>query len=415
MNLRHIKCILEHATLIKIKNNGDVNMIIYIAMIIFSPVTAVIPGIYATYLIIKNKMNVERNYLNIGLLILFAWSMIVAILNNSILSFIGTLMLLAYFSVGVMSQKYFDSKQKINKFLKYLTYFTVLTAINGITEKITFICLGKPEHRIISSYGNANMTGAWFASTILIILYLKSIVNDKKEDRLYTASMIIILIGLLLTESSGAIIAFVVSVSSFYILRYLKDFKKLVVALMCIAIVCLIFIVLGNKGQAHGLVNEVNNSFTSRYDIWVGSLKMISEKPLMGWGMLATLEKGNIYFSHNGNSIHSHNIYLTFLVTGGIIGLTIYLYIKYKILNTLYRLYKRKESFLPLLVSLNLMGIVQGLVDCPLYAPQLGMLFIITNAIALNLLNGKIGVKSKDKNKTKSNNIIDVEVKNIVV
>lgn len=385
-------------------------MMLYIIMIIFSPITAVIPGIYAIYLIFKRKVKVEKNYFNIGMGILFIWSVIVAILNNSILSFIGSLLILAYFSVGVIAQRYFDSRKKINKFLKYITYLTALTAINGIVEKCVYMYIGKPEHRIISAYGNPNMTGAWFASIILVILYLKGITKEKRQNNIYNLCIVLISLGLVLTESTGAFVAFIVSVVCFYLLKHIRNLKKLMVVFGGIASITMLFILLQSKGHSQGIVNEVNTSFTSRYDIWIGSLKMIAEKPLMGWGILGTLEKGNIYFYNNGNSIHSHNVYLTFLVSGGIFALGIYLYMKYNIFKNLFKLYKRREPLLPLLVGLNMMIIVQGLVDCTLYAPQLGVLFMITCAITINLTNRRVKANKKNQGE-----IIDLEIKSIAI
>ena len=110
-------------------------MIFFVTMIVFSPITSIIPGIYATYLMFKNKGKIEKNYLNIGLLVLFIWSLIVAIINESVLSFLGSSMLLMYFAIGFLGQRYFISIRRIHKTFKYSIYLTALTAINGIIEK----------------------------------------------------------------------------------------------------------------------------------------------------------------------------------------------------------------------------------------------------------------------------------------
>ena len=43
--------------------------------------------------------------------------------------------------------------------------------------------MGKPTHRIFSTYGNPNMTGAWFGSMILIAMFLKEGHSDKTENK----------------------------------------------------------------------------------------------------------------------------------------------------------------------------------------------------------------------------------------
>lgn len=408
----------------EIKNNGDKSMMFFVTMIIFSPMTAIIPGIYAIYLMIKNKGKIEKNYLNIGLLVLFIWSLIVALKNESVLSFLGSSMLLMYFSIGFLGQQYFITRRKINKVLKYSVYLTALTAINGIIEKIMYIYLHKStgevvgpfNNRVVSSYGNPNMAGAWFASAIFIALYLITINSEKKQRSIYALCTGVMLIALLLTESSGAFVAFISALICYYVLKNLKDKRKMIILGLSIFTIISIFLILQSKGDTQAVLTEINSSFSSRYDIWIGSLKMISQKPLMGWGTLATLEHGKDFFYNNGNSIHSHNIYLTFFVSTGIIGLCMYLYIKVKLFKDLLKLYKVKEPLVPLLVSLNVVVIVQGLVDCSLYAPQLGILFISTCAITFNLSHGKVRVEKKSKkNNNAKGKIIELETKTIAI
>ena len=93
-----------------------------------------------------------------------------------------------------------------------------------------------------------------------------------------------------------------------------------------------------------------------------------------------------------------------------------YLYIKVKLFKDLFKLYKVKEPLVPLLVSLNVVVIVQGLVDCSLYAPQLGILFISTCAITFNLSHGKVRVEKKSKkNNNAKGKIIELETKTIAI
>ena len=139
----------------------------------------------------------------------------------------------------------------------------------------------------------------------------------------------------------------------------------------------------------------MRTSFGSRYDIWFGSIEMFLLKPLLGWGALGTLEHGIDFMYNNGNVIHSHNIWLTFLVSGGILAFSIYIFVKIKIFKDLMIIYIRYDHYVCLLTALNMMVIIQGLVDCSVYAPQLGMLFIAANSILFNIANGRI--KENDK------------------
>ena len=381
-------------------------MILFLVMVVFSPFTAVIPAIYLAYLIIKNKIKIEKNYWNIGLIILSIWAAISALVNKSTLSFLGAVGLLLYLAISVFCQKYFTRQLRINRVLKDLVYLSTIAALCGIAEKIAFIFLGYPKHRVFSTFGNPNMAGAWFASIILIIIYLKDTINKKKKKRLFNLCLLCIITALLLTESSGAFFAFIGSLFIYYLLKRDKSKRSVITAFVSVVIIALIFIVFQKGVNSISPIGDIVVSFNSRYDIWEGSIKMFTMKPIIGWGLLGTWEHGVDFMSRNGNSIHSHNLWLTFLVSLGVVGLGIYLVMKYKLFVDLFKLYKKNNPMVPLLAALNTMVIIQGLVDCSLYAPQLGILFMATSSIIYNLANGKM---INGNNKKVDNNDNDVD------
>ena len=372
-------------------------MVFFIIMIVFSPFTAVIPAIYAGRLLFAKKLKIEKNYWSIGLFLLFCYSVFSAVINKSILSLLASIGLFLYFAISILFQNYFIKMVRINNALKLLVYLTMLTAITAIIEKLAFILMGFPNHRVFSTFGNPNMAGGWFASMLLVAIYLKSVKTNKKYFDIYNVAMILIAIALILTESSGAFIALIGSLFIYYLLRKDKNFKSTLLGTLCIAIVAVVFLWVQSKMSSVTPIGEIKVSFSSRYDVWLGSIKMFTEKPIVGWGFLGTLEHGIYYNYRNGNAIHSHNLWLTFLVSGGVVALGIYIYIKYNLFKDIIKLYKSRNIMVPLIVSLNTMVIIQGLVDCPLYAPQLGILFIATGAITYNLSCNKISKKHISK------------------
>ena len=56
---------------------------------------------------------------------------------------------------------------------------------------------------------------------------------------------------------------------------------------------------------------------------------------------------------------------------------------------------------LPLIAAINAMVIVQGIVDCTLYAPQLGIIFIFIGTITYNMANDKMIRKANLQRKEK--------------
>lgn len=374
-------------------------MNLFVLMVILSPFTAVIPGIYGIYLVYKKKAKVLKNYLNIGLILLFLCLLFSGVINKSIISIGGAFLILTYIGIAILSQKYFISKKRIADALRLLLNLSALTSIIGIVEKILFIIIGKPTHRIFSTYGNPNMTGAWFGSMILIAVFLKYNYNDEAENKKLNFLLALMISSLLLTESTGAFIALLTSIGAYFLVEKNKEIKQCIIMIVTIIFIILAFVFLQKSINSITVMDEVRTSFGSRYDIWFGSIEMFLLKPLLGWGALGTLEHGIEFMYNNGNVIHSHNVWLTFLVSGGILAFSIYIFIKLNIFRDLLRIYKKYDNYVCLLTALNVMVIIQGLVDCSLYAPQLGVLFISASSILYNISNGRVKESNNEEEK----------------
>ena len=374
-------------------------MNLFVLMVILSPFTAVIPGIYGIYLVYKKKAKVLKNYLTIGLILLFLCLLFSGVINKSIISIGGAFLILTYIGIAILSQKYFISKKRIADALRLLLNLSALTSIIGIVEKILFIIIGKPTHRIFSTYGNPNMTGAWFGSMILIAVFLKYNYNDEAENKKLNFLLALMISSLLLTESTGAFIALLTSIGAYFLVEKNKEIKQCNIMIVTIIFIILAFVFLQKSINSITVMDEVRTSFGSRYDIWFGSIEMFLLKPLLGWGALGTLEHGIEFMYNNGNVIHSHNVWLTFLVSGGILAFSIYIFIKLNIFRDLLRIYKKYDNYVCLLTALNVMVIIQGLVDCSLYAPQLGVLFIAANSILYNISNGRVKESNNEEEK----------------
>ena len=389
-------------------------MIYFIIMIVFSPFTAIIPAVYVVNLIFKKRLKIEKNYWNIGLFLLFIYSVFSGIVNKSLLSLLASSILFLYFSLNVFSQNYFVKISRINVVIKYVVYLSSIAAIGGVIEKIIFILIGIPKHRVFSSFGNPNMAGAWFGSIILMTFYLKSINKRKKDSIKYNFLIILIIVALLLTESTGAFIALVGSIFVYYILKEKRDIKGLIAICITIGISSIFFFIVQNKIANTTPIGELVVSFNSRYHIWIGAISMILKKPITGWGILGMMQRGSNFVYSDDPSLHNkiiaflihpHNLWLTFLVTLGVVGLLIYLYIKFNLYKDMVELYKQHNKMLPLIASINAMVIIQGIVDCTLYAPQLTIIFIFMGTITYNMANNKMIRKVKfSKDKKKSDN-----------
>jgi putative inorganic carbon (hco3(-)) transporter len=371
-------------------------MLISILLAVVSPYTALIPAIYMTYKVLFQKVTIYKNPWNTGLFLLFVWSLIVGLLNDSFMSTLLSLAILIYFCLSVFLQNYFYNEDKIETLLKHLVHFSIFTAILGIVEKIVFAYFNVPlweaflevtsgtnlSGRIYSTFGNPNVAGNWFSIMILVCIYLIS--TESKNKLLYKSSIVIFGIALLLTGSRGADIGLLIGLSTYYILKKnTKDIRYLVTFFIVIAIIAFLpsQIVKISNLMGHGL----ESSYSSRSAIWYGCLEMFTIKPLSGWGLTGIHDKAIYFINYNTIVFHGHNIWITIVTSFGLVGLSIYAYMKYSLFQSLKMLYNRNCRLVPLLAAVQGLIIGHGFVDFTMMAPQAGLLFICCSALISSL------------------------------
>lgn len=371
-------------------------MNLLIGLLVLSPFTAVIIGIYAFYLFCTKKIDFNLNYWSSGLLCLFVWSVIVGALNKSVFSMGGALLILIYFLASQFANTVISNKDSLHRFMNKIVFYTIFGAVVGIFEKIIFSFMGYGKHRIYSFFGNPNMTGCWFVLTLLMIAYLSLQKNQREYYKIYTLASILITIALLFTGSRGSFAALIGSVVFVLTLKGIR-FNKKSLPIICF-IVGAIFIVAfaeSNLISEYVMAHPFEDSINPRLKIWKDAIFMIKSKPIIGWGLLAPLELGSeILHNYNMPTIHVHNLWLTFLSTTGIVGLSIYLYMKIRLYRDLLALYKINKNLSLLIFSINLVVIIQGFVDVSLFAPQIGIVYSISGAVVAKVMaKNKINAK----------------------
>lgn len=384
-------------------------MNILLGLIVLSPFTALIPGLYIIKQIKEQKITIEFNYWTVGLLLLFIWSFIVGIINKDLLSTIGSFMLLGYFFIAVGSKKLIKDKFTLIRVIEVLVSFTVMAAIIGIIEKIVFALIGYPTHRIFSTFGNPNMTGSWFASSLFLIFYLVNRKNNPKDIKKYWIFVAIIIIAMLLTGSRGACIA---AIGTSFVIGILMKIKlnRMALIIFSITAILILLVAFGEVGiiskyvTAHPLIDSIS----PRIKTWNGGVDMFLSKPFTGWGILATMSKGvELLPLYNMNTIHVHNLWLMFLSSLGVVGFSIYIYMKMRLFMDLYKLFFINRDLALLFIALNSIVIIQGIIDVSLFAPQLGVIFIATGSITQKIIAQTSHVKSSNISLGKMMNIFN--------
>ena len=365
-------------------------------LFVLSPYTAVLVCFFAAYKLYKHKENIHKSIWNIGLLILFLWSFLVGLINESKMSIMVSFLFLLYFCVSVYIENNWSTEEKVYEIAHYLLMFSVFSGIIGIIEKLVFefysmpiwrLFLGLPAtsssaHRIYSTFGNPNIAGDWFSIMIVTALFYEGRTKDKRKKVFYYSSVFLFLINLFFTGSRGAFAAMIVGLAVLFIFKCSKRNR-----MIFIGIIILVSIIGFMPDKLPNISEEIvghqiDRSFTLRERIWKGSLDMVKEKPITGWGLMGTIEHGKEFINYSGTVHHSHNIWLAILTSLGIIGLIIYLLMRLQLYKDMIILLRKdSNSCIQLLIAIQAIIIIHGIVDFTIIVPQIGALFIGTSSM----------------------------------
>jgi O-antigen ligase len=289
----------------------------------------------------------------------------------------------------------FISEEKILGFYLGLLYLSVIPGIIGIAQKICAewfnitlikrLIYSTPEldGRIYSTFSNPNIAGGWFAAMLLIAVFFWSR-KEFKHRWILGLMMLLYSINLMLTGSRGAIMGLAAASIVFLVIK--NGWRKLVIPGALLLIMLILSLIPSDGSFISSLMGHaLSSSFDSRYPIWKGSIEMIFEKPMLGWGLMGIYEKGALFFYKTDPVFHAHNIWLSILSTLGLAGFYVYLVMKAYIIYGLGMLKKANCSLTPLLASIQVLVIVHGFVDCIICVPQTGILFITCSAFIASL------------------------------
>lgn len=351
-------------------------------LVVLSPYTALVPVLYMAFLVYKNRYAVLQNPAvlkspwNIGLFFVFMWSAAVGFVNLDKLSLAAAFVLLGYLALSIYFQMFVHTEARVEALARTVLKFSLLSAVLGLAEKAASLFwdmswisrffwsptyIPDPDaHRIYSTFGNPNITGAWFAAMVLVSYYFFEKETGRRKT-LCLLSAILFAVVMALTGSRGAVLGLV---SGFIVYAcFRKDQGSLTpLGLMFGLVVGLTFV-----------IPEINHPMNSREYIWDICKDMFHQKPVSGWGLLGI-------YRYSGE-IHGHNIWFTIAATLGTVGLAAYFYLKFHLIRSLKFLHGNGCSITPLLAAIQALVIGHGLVDFIILVPQGGLLFFATSGM----------------------------------
>jgi len=278
------------------------------------------------------KKKRERNLYEMTFLGIFCVFVVVSFVFSQVRNF-GFSEVLAYLTAVLLYLIYSNIKiQFTEKFLKVVMWFSVFSVLLGYIFYFT-----RAEVRMFGPFfnllDNSNVWPNAFALFLLLVWPLIIVVN-KKIDLKFAVLSGFVFPGLLLTFSRGALLALAGQLVVLFI-YYFKRIEVKKVAYCLLAGVIAVGLFFG-ANYVRSLKNDVINvenrlefktpdsstSVTEREDFWKGSLVLIKEKPLFGWGPFSFRDAYNpIQKALLANADHPHNIFLKIGLENGLIAL----------------------------------------------------------------------------------------------
>lgn len=263
-----------------------------------------------------------------------------------------------------------------SRFLNLSIGVALLTALHGLAQHGGLIDGGG---RIAGTLGNAAYMAVYLLFHIFFAIWLFVRTNDWHWRGLYLVSALVFAYVLLLTGTRGTFLALVSGslVSVCYVALFGWRWPTLrrvaVIGLIAAAFCAGTFFLIkdSNLVQSNGALARIANidldtDLAVRGTIWRMAYEGVKERPLLGWG------HGNFNFVFNQQydpSLHSqeawfdraHNIFLDWLIYGGVIGLFIYLSIFAALFYyLLWRPYFKQDNSFDVLERAVLIGLVMA-------------------------------------------------------
>ncbi len=244
--------------------------------------------------------------------------------------------------------------------------------------------------RVYSTLGNPNVLGEY----LLLVLPLAAVYMIKYKWKeiskwAYGAIFLVLALCLVLTQSRGCWIGFILSVIIF-VTFYEGKWWGFIPIVLCI----LPFVIPQTIVDRIMSVGNMQDSSTSyRVYIWLGTLGMMKHYWLGGIGMgEAAFSQVYPFFSYNAIvAPHSHNTFLQLLVEAGISGLIVFVIMQVvfiKNMSNVYRLGEKKSinSMLSLALASGVIGfLAQSMFDYTFYNYRVMAIFFMVLALGMSL------------------------------
>ncbi len=264
---------------------------------------------------------------------------------------------------------FFLSESRIKKLLKVSFFSASIVAVFGLIQWLGFDFIfnnydtGIFQKRIFSFLGNPSYLGQFLLLTSIVGVYFA--ITEKKKRIVYISTTILILLALILSGTRTAMLggAFAAVIFSIKYYRRINSFirhNKVITSSLVIVVICLTTLLPNSR---YSMSSTALRSLNSRFEIWSGTIELIKERPLIGYG-------GETFYIHfpeiinkqflaleeniNINADRVHNETLEVLFSHGVFGMLVYILLFFSVLRIFFKTQNHLESILAAIVIVNI-------------------------------------------------------------
>lgn len=226
------------------------------------------------------------------------------------------------------------------KIIRALAVFIGSVSLLSVAEIVLYYVNSNERLFVFQHYMT---TGGLKMIVALLLLPFMLDPEMKKRDRIAAAvAFLPVLAALVLTNTRSAWLGLLFGIMVMSLLR----FRKLVIAAAVAVLLFFQFAPERQVSRALSIVDLNHPSNISRINMWSTGLRMWQDRPLLGFGDIDLYDIYLTYRTPTGDEPagHLHNNYIHLLVTIGIIGLAVVLFLFYRILRMEYRIFSNKDG-----------------------------------------------------------------------
>jgi exopolysaccharide production protein ExoQ len=155
--------------------------------------------------------------------------------------------------------------------------------------------------------------------------------TNPKAKILRRLSMFVYFVFLILSNSMTSVVAFAATLLVIYAFKFLRSRCRLPLPLLVVILLGAAGVAMVIESSATELLGR-SSDLTGRTELWAFTLNMIAKRPLFGYGlsgfwMGASEESLSVQGQLGWSPIYSHNGYLEVLLSVGVVGLLLFLWV----------------------------------------------------------------------------------------